>query len=146
MDRAVTRRQRGNAVLGVLLLLLLVALALGGNYVRNYQTDQKQEKKARPYARYGVKDLELLAEGYRAEIAKTEARHGGGRVRIQDRHHFDDQVREFERVQRAARSNREQAGEIALLQADLQKVEAELSRRAGEASGASVHFERMFRF
>ncbi len=138
-------RRRGNALLGVAILLLLVALALGGNYVRNYQVDKQEEKNARPYARYGVDDLQVLAEGYRKELATLEARHGGGRVGVRNRHHFSDQVQEFERVQKAARRNRDKAVEIAQIRGDLKEIEEEISRRQSGASGARLHFERMFR-
>ena len=139
-------RRRGNAVVVVVALLLLVALALGGNYVRNLKVDQETEKKSRPYAKYGLEDLRVLAEGYRAEVAAAEKRHGGGRVKTQQRHHFDDQVREFERVQKKARKARDKALEIAQLRRDLQRVEAEIQLRGGSAGDFGVHLERMFRF
>lgn len=138
-------RLQGNALVGVLFLLLLVALALGGNYVRNYQTDQQQEKQQRPYAKYGVGDLEVLVEGYRAEIAKLERGHGAGRVATRNRHHFSDQVREFERVQRAARGSRDKAVEIAQTRRELKKLEEELARRRTGGSEMQVHLGRMFR-
>lgn len=143
--RSRDRRRRGSAGLGALLVLLLVALALAGNYVRNYQADQQQEKQANPYARYGLEDLEVLAEGYRQEVAAAEARHGGGRVAARTRHHLGDQIREFERVQRAARSNRDQAVEIASLRGELKQVEEEIARRQRIASGWTLHLQRMFR-
>jgi hypothetical protein len=140
------RRRRGNAVLGVVAVLLLLAMALGGNYVRNYQTDMQQEKQARPYAKYGLQDLQLLAEGYRTEVKAAEARHGGGRVETRTRHHFSDQVQEFERVQRAARSARDQAIEVAQTRDELKKIEEEIQRRADAGGELTVHLERMFRF
>ena len=139
-------RRRGNAVVGVLILLLLLCLALAGNYVRNYQTDQQQEERARPYSKYALGDLELLAEGYRTEIAKLEARHGGGRVETRSRHHFGDQVREFERVQKAARRSRDSAVDIAQTRADLKEVEDEIATRKTAGSDLEVHIERLFRF
>ncbi len=139
-------RRRGNAIVGVMVLLLLVTLGLGGNYIRNYQTDQQQEEQAGPYAKYGLGDLELLAEGYKMEIAKLESRHGGGRVQTRNRHHFGDQVREFERVQKAAGKARDKAVEIAQTRGDLKEIEEEIAKRQPSETDFDVHIERLFRF
>lgn len=138
--------QRGSSVLGAVLVLLLLALALAGNYVRNYQADQQQAKKAGPYASYGLEELKVLAEGYRQELAAAEARHGGGRVATRDRHYLGDQIQEFERVQKVARNSREQAVDIAQLRGELKKIEEEIGRRDVPGASLSVHLERMFRF
>ena len=137
-------RTQGNAVFVVLLLLLVAALALGGNYVRNYQVDQQQKKKVDSYARYGLEDLKMLAEGYRVEVAKQGAK-TARRVETRNRHHFGDQVREFERVQRAASGSRDKALDLAQLRRELKKIEAELARRAATGAGMKIHLERMFR-
>jgi len=139
------KRESGNAVAMVLLVLVLVVGVLGLNYVRNYQVDQQQEKNNRPYARYKVGDLEVLAQGYRVEIETREKRYGRGRVQTRDRHHFSDQIQEFERVQKAARGARDKAVEIAQLRKDLQAVEEELQRRSAAGTDLIVHLERMFR-
>ena len=128
-----------------LLLLLVAALALGGNYVRNYQVDQQQKKKkVDSYARYGLEDLQMLAEGYRVEVAKQGAK-TARRVETRNRHHFGDQVREFERVQRAASGSRDKALDLAQLRRELKKIDAELARRAVTGAGMKIHLERMFR-
>ena len=144
--RRASKRRRGNAVVAVLVLLLIVAAALGGNYVRNAQADAQDEKKSRPYAKYQIGDLEVLAEGYRMELATAEKRHGGRRVSTRTRHHFRDQVQEFERVQRETRKVRDQAIEVAQVRADLKEIEDEISGRQTPGSGAKLHLERMFRF
>ena len=82
------KRQAGNAVTVVILIVFLLGAVLGLNYVRNYQTVQQDEKQSRPYARYQLGDLEVLAEGYRMEIQSREKRHGAGRVQTRTRHHF----------------------------------------------------------
>jgi uncharacterized protein HemX len=140
------RRQRGNTILVALALLLVIAFGLGLNYVRNTKIDQQEEKKQRPYANYHTEDLDKLAEGYRMELRAAEARHGAGRVKTRERYHLADQVQEFERVQKAARRARTQAGEVAQIKADLASIEAEQKRRANTSSGIAVYLERMFRF
>ncbi len=123
------RRQRGNTILVALALLLVIAFGLGLNYVRNTRIDQQEEKKQRPYAKYQTQDLDKLAEGYRMELRAAEARHGAGRVKTRERYHLAEQVQEFERVQKAARRARTQAGEVAQIEADLAAIEAEQKRR-----------------
>jgi hypothetical protein len=138
-------RSRGNALVGVLVLVLLLALALGGNYIRNYQTDQEEVKKSRPHAKYKLGDLHILAEGYRMELRTSERRGDGGRVATRKLHHFADQVQEFERVQKAARRNRDRSLELAQIRKDLKAIEDEIQRRADSTSDAKTHLERMFR-
>jgi hypothetical protein len=139
------KRRAGNAVAGAALLLLVLCVALGGNYVRNYQIDQAQEKQNRPYGRYGVADLHVLAEGYRMEVAAAEQRQGGQRATARDRYHLSAQIKEFERVQKAAQKNRDRALEIAEMRRELTAIEAELQRRASAADGITLHLTRMFR-
>jgi uncharacterized membrane protein len=139
------RRTEGNAVTVVLLVLLVVGAALGVNYVRNYQIDEKDEKNNRPYAHYEAAVLEILAEGYRMELAAAEKRYGGSRVQTRQRHHFSDQIQEFERVQSEARKARDKALDVAQIRQDLQAIEAEQQRRATGDDGVAIHIKRMFR-
>jgi hypothetical protein len=60
-------------------------------------------------------------------------------------HHFADQVQEFERVQKAARRNRDRSLELAQIRKDLKSIEDEIQRRADSTSDAKTHLERMFR-
>ena len=137
-------RSQGNALVGVLLLLLVVAMMLGGNYVRNLKAEEQEAKTSRPYAKYRVADLEVLAEGYRTELASPR-RSSKNRVQTRKLHHFDDQVLEFERVQREARKSRSKAMDVAQLRQDLDAIEAELARKAKPTEGLQVHLTRMFK-
>lgn len=139
------RRQAGNAVTVALLLLFVAGGALGLNYVRNYKIDQQQETNNRPYARYKLGDLQVLAEGYRMELAAAEKRHGSGRVQTRERHHFSDQIDEFERVQKAARRSRDKAFDLADMRRELQVIEAEQQLRGPDNGELAMHFTRMFR-
>ncbi len=145
MLRPCDRRTRGNAVAVVLVTLLVVVAGLGVNYVRNYQIDEKDEKNLRPYARYEAAVLEILAEGYRMELSAAEKRYGGRRVQTRERHHFSDQIQEFERVQSEARKARDKALDVARIRQDLQAIEAEQQRRTAGADGVAIHIKRMFR-
>ena len=139
------RRTRGNAVAVVLLVLCLIGAVLGVNYARNYQIDKKDEKNNRPYARYPAADLEVLAEGYRIELASAEERYRGSRVQTRQRHHFNDRIQEFERVQREARKARDKALDVAKTRQGLEAIQAEQQRRSAAAKGAAIHLARMFR-
>ena len=139
------RRTRGSAGTVVLGLLLVVGAVLSLNYVRNYHIDQQDEKNKRPYARYEAAALGALAEGYRMELAAAEKRHGKRRVQTRRRHHFSDQIQEFERVQREARKARESALDVVEIRQDLQTIEAEQQHRAAGADGIAAHLTRMFR-
>ena len=139
------RRTHGSAVSALLLILLLASGVLGLNYVRNYRVDQQEQKSKRPYADYPVSDLEMLASGYRMELAAAEKRHVGRRIETRVRHHFSDRVQEFERVQREARTLRKRALDVVQIRRDLDAIEAEQHHRTDAAGRLLAHLERLFR-
>ena len=139
------RRTLGSGVGVVLLLLLIAGVVLGLNYVRNYRIERQDPNTDRPWARYQPADLELLAAGYRVELAGTEKRQGASRAQVRQRHRFRDQVQEFERVQKQSRRSRDKALDIAQIHTDLEAIEAEQQRRASFTSTVSMHLTRLFR-
>ena len=86
-----------------MLLLLLAILCGGGAY--NYQRNVALEKQEpRPYRGYTDEQLEQLAAAYEGEKAKDSQRYekaSSRRATAQGKAYFQDQVDEFERVQRA---------------------------------------------
>jgi len=143
MSRKTERRRRGSANSLLLLLVLGIVAGLGFNYVRNYRSEQQDEKIERPYAGYDAQALDLLAEGYRAELVAAEKRNAGRRVETRERHHHGDQVREFERVQREARRQRDRALDVAQIRRDLEAIEAEQRHRAVAGEGVGAHLGRL---
>ena len=140
----------GGAGKTALLALLLIALIGGGawNYHRNYELEQ-QSRASRPLAGYTTEDLQALADAYRGEISSHAARYDAAKkthVESRDRAYFGEQVREFEKVQRASNRTREAGAEVAEREASLQKVEAELSARGPERSEWQVHLDRLTKF
>lgn len=140
------RAERGGAQV---LLIALVALCGAGawNYHRNLVAEQVDHT-ARPLSGYSTADLESLADAYRSEIARYEAKYRGQRAQrneARDRAHFGDQVGELEKVQRAARRTREAGAEVAEREAALRDVEAELAARGPERPAWQVHLERLTR-
>jgi hypothetical protein len=139
------RRTAGAAVVPVLTLLVLIAGALGVNYHRNYQIDAESDKRSRPFAHYSEEDLGAMTDGYRQERTAASQEVGVRRVETRERHHFQDKVDEFERVQRATRRIRDRSSELAQLESELAQLEAEQQIRSRDGSDAMVHLERMFR-
>src|SRR5262245_30800152 len=106
-----SHRQEGRALL---LLVVLCALIGAGawNYHRNLVAEQAA-RKARPLSGYDTADLEALAEAYRQEVRGDTARYEKNRAHraeARERSYFDEQVQEFEKVQRQSGRSR-QAGE-----------------------------------
>jgi len=139
-----SNRQEGRALL---LLVVLCALAGGGawNYHRNWQAEQAAVA-ARPLSNYDTADLEALADAYRQEIRSDAARYEkskGSRAEARDRAYFDQQVQEFEKVQRAAGRSREAGARLSVSEAALHDVEAELAARGPAESEWQVHLRRL---
>ena len=139
------RAQAGGAAGTALVLLLGVTAVLGWNYHRNYQVDRSTEKTQRPFAQYATKDLAIMAEGYRVALAEAKSKQIGGRVGTKERHFFNDQIEEFERVQRQTRRVRDRAIDVKEVQDKLTLLEAEQLRRTKPGGLAMIHLTRLFR-
>ena len=129
--RPTARATWGGAVLTVILLLLLLVGLAGFNYYRNIEVERAAQKSgARPFNAYSDADLAKLAAGYRLalEEAKQDERLGQ-RVKVKERHHFGDKIKEFERVQKVARRSRDAAIDVAELAGKVTDIEAEQRRR-----------------
>jgi hypothetical protein len=142
--RTRSRREEGRALL---LLVVLCALAGGGawNYHRNW-TAEKAAEEARPLSGYDTADLEALADAYRQEIRREGARYEksrGARAEARDRAYFDEQVQEFEMVQRQSERAREAGARLSESEAALRDIEAELGRRGPRESEWQAHLRRL---
>jgi len=143
------RRGQAGGVL-VLVLLGIVALAAAGwwNYQRNLEAEQRAAS-ARPLHGYSTGDLEALAGAYRQEIAAHSARYASKktkRAEARDRAYFDEQVHEFESVQKHSTQVREAGAELSVREADLARIEAELRARGGVESDLDRHLRLLFTF
>ena len=140
--------QAGGAL--VLVLVAIVALAGAGawNYRRNLQAEQ-QRNAARPLSGYSTSDLEALADAYRQEIAAHAGRANAQkqtRAVAKDRAYFDEQVQEFEKVQKQAESQRKAGANAKVGDVDLQRVEEELRARSGTESDLDRHLRLLLTF
>jgi hypothetical protein len=142
----IDRRNSGGAQI-LVLLLIVGGLVAGGvwNYQRNLAAERAAEA-ARPLSGYSTADLEALAAAYRQEISAFEARYAksrGNRAEARDRAYFDDQVREFEKVQQATTRTRAAGGDVAEREAALRDVEGERASRGPASSEWQIHLRRL---
>jgi hypothetical protein len=142
------RRQAGRALLLVLVLILGLVGAGAANYVRNERAEEAAER-ARPLAGYATSDLEALADAYRQEIATRSRRYEqlrGQRTQARDRAYFDQQVGEFEKVQRQSAKVRGAGADLSENEASLQEIEEELRVRAAAPTGTALLLHRLLTF
>ena len=140
------RAQAGSGVAGLLLLLALLVGAGAFNYHRNLQAEQQED---RPYRGYSDEELETLLGAYQgrkdAQSARYEAS-AGRRVNAQGKAYFDEQVREFERVQRAHRKAAVRRDELAGTQVVVKQIKKELTKRDAERDKFALFMKRAFTF
>lgn len=139
------RREQGGATGPVLIILLILASALGVNYYRNYATDQENEATKRPFANYPTSELPVLLEAYQMALREARSKQVGGRVQTRERYRFTAQIEEFERVQRETRKVRERAIDVAEIQTNIDALETERQHRASSSGEIMLHVTRLFR-
>lgn len=141
------RRRRGAAGAKLLAVLLLGLAGAGGwNYRRNLAAEQARP---RPYRGYTEQAVEQLAAAYRQEIQELGARSDAARASrrgVQDRALLDQQIGEFERVQRQAERERALGRRLGAQEAALADLEAELQRREAERDGVRLFLRRLLSF
>ena len=98
------RRQAGNGVVGLLLLLAILVGVGFWNYQRNVQAEEEDTQ--RPFRSHSDAQIAELIEAYegdKAHVAERYEKLASRRVEARDRQHLEDKVREFERVQHQTR-------------------------------------------
>ena len=132
---------------GNLKLLLVVLVALGGaggwNYHRNLSAESETP---RPYRSYADADLEALIQAYEGEIHSLEKRYDSAKqVRGESgkKDHFDDRVREFERVQAISTRSRNAGAKLSVSEAELAQLVAESEQRARDADPFQLFLRRL---
>jgi predicted negative regulator of RcsB-dependent stress response len=143
------KRQAGGTLMLVLVAIVAIAGAGGWNYHRNVEAEA-QRNAARPLSGYSTSDLEALADAYRQELSGQKGRSKGGsqtRAVAKDRAYFDEQVQEFEKVQKQAAAQRQADAAVGSVgDVDLQRVEEELRARGGAESDLDRHLRRLLTF
>ena len=140
------KRQTGGATLP--LLLLVLAMGIGGyNYHRNW-TAERAAQGPRPFEGYSAGDLTKLRDAYAQEMEQFEQRYAlqrSRRVRATGEGLMGERLEEFERIQQTSTQLREIATEVADRQARLGEIERELAYRTTLDDGFALHMRRLTR-
>lgn len=129
---------------GMLLVVLVVLIGLSAwNYQRNLALERAVVPT--PYAGLSVADLDALIAAYQSEIDTLRAQGGADRrASARPTSGVAQGVREFERVQRSARSAREAGYRISEREGALRALEEERSRRSQQTKGVALFLRRAF--
>jgi len=137
------RHQAGGGVLAGLLLLAVLAAAGAWNYHKNLAAEQHEY---RPYRGYTDADLALMLEAYETRHDKDSKRYeqaSSNRFSAEGKAYFDEQVKEFERVQGSTAAKRGARLALAESQTSLKLLEAEQRQRRRERDRLKLFLKRL---
>jgi hypothetical protein len=139
------KKEKAGSKAGMLLVLLLL---LGGLCAWNYQRNAALESQLEgPYSTLSDADLASLLAAYQGELERVRAHGRPGRANARDTQGVASGVREFERVQRASRRDRDALYAVADREGIVKALEAEQSRRVAQGGGPwRVFLRRAFTF
>jgi hypothetical protein len=123
----------------------LAGLAAGGawNYNRNLQLEAAVY---RPFRTHTDEELALLTgalEKQKEQVSTRYEKVAAVRVNARERSHFDQKLREFERVQQAGEAKKAVLAELAKSTTTLKLLADEDRMRAGERDAAKLFFKRL---
>jgi hypothetical protein len=127
------------------LLVLLLLLVGGGawNYHRNLERESRED---RPLRGYAEADLEKLLAAYEQEQERA-ARRAGATSRAKPKQAsgglVGENVRDFERVQRASQRVRDANGDLAETELMVARIQQELQRRDQERDPMALLIRRV---
>ena len=135
----------GGKGLLILCVLLIVGVAGGVNYWRNYQAEL-QEAGERPYEGYADAELAALIEAYGSESKTRIDEHqqlAGRRTEAVAREaHISDHLEGYERARRQGDAVRQSAAATAQVTSVLRELEREQALR-GNGVSLDVHLRRL---
>jgi hypothetical protein len=132
----------GSQMLLLVLLIGLVALC-SWNYRRNAAAEVSTPS---PYSSLADEDVERLLDAYKSELERMKAAKPKG-TRVRDSDGVLAGSREFDRVQRTSRSQREAGYEVAETEGSVRALEAEKAKRVALGGGPmQVFIRRAFTF
>ena len=121
---------KGGMLIPLLFLLMLLGGAGGYNYHRNAAAENEE---FRPFRSYSDTDLDALAAAYEEQLSggmESYKQVTSKAVTIREGGLLDDQVREFERVQKFSNAKRTMIGQLAKTQVQLDQLKEEQAKRA----------------
>jgi len=138
------RTQMGSSIPQLLLLLVLLVGGAAFNYHRNLEAEAQED---RPYRGYSDQQLEDMLQAYEGRKEQQSARYestAGRRADARGKAYFDEQVQEFERVQKVHAARDRARDQLAGTQVVVKKIRAEQTKRASEADKLMLHLRRAF--
>ena len=145
-DRRYDRRQAGNATAPLVVLLLVLVVAGGWNYHRNWQAEKATES-SRPYRAYAEVDLESLRDAYASELAGVKAKFDSakrGRARpAGDVGSIAGNVEQFQKATRASTAIRRAAADVVQQESQIAALDRELEIRSRFGQGIARHMKRL---
>ena len=136
-----TRRNLGNALPALLILLALIGGVGAWNYHKNVALDEQQH---RPFRGHSDEALQQLIDAYENERdvgKKAYLEISSRRESAKTKPMLDEQVAEFERIQSHGLRTRQLRNAVAGHQASLKELKKEASRRTLDAD----NFRRILR-
>jgi hypothetical protein len=138
------RSEAGGGVPALLVLLLVLVGGAAFNYHRNLQAESREPRPYRGYTEQELSDLMEAYEGRKEGQSERYQAQASRRVASRDKAYFDEQVREFERVQRAHRAKAEARDALAATQVVVKQIRAEQAKRAAERDKWMLFLRRAF--
>ena len=134
--------------MGQTLILLVILCAAGGwNYHRNTLID---DAVPRPYRNYSDENLNQLISAYQGEVEVQMERYRNStaakKVTVQDGGLLEEQIDEFERVQRLSKQRRERAYQVTDNQILVEQLAAEQVTRERNRPIYKMIFRRVTTF
>ncbi len=143
------RHQAGRATGSLLLLLLVLGVAGGWNYHRNWQIEQATDGK-RPYQSYAEQDLESLRAAYTQELQGVRADFDSARSQrargVRDVGSIAGNVAQFQQTTRASSAIRDAAASVAERQGQIEEIDREIELRNRFGQGLARHLKRLTSF
>jgi len=140
------RHQAGRATGSIVLLLLIITIAGGWNYHRNWQAERASESK-RPYQNYAEADLVSLRDAYASELAGVRANFDSAKRRrarpVGDVGSIAGNVEQFQKTTRASSAIRKAAARVAERESQIAQLERELEMRTQFGEGLARHVKRL---
>ena len=138
------RAEIGNSASTLLLLLLVLVGGAAFNYHRNLQAEQSSDRPYRGYSEQQLTDMLGAYEGRKDRQSERYEATTSRRAEAQGRAYFDDQVREFERVQQVHKAKAAARDQLAGTQVVVKQILAEQSLRASERDKLMLFLRRAF--
>lgn len=137
------RREAGNGLIALMLLLAVAAGAGAWNYNKNVEAEEDVYRPFQGYTDQALADLrdayETRQTGDKQQLQRVTSR----RVSVEGKAYFDQQIQEFERVQRAHAGKQEVQARMAESQTTLKLLKEEQGLRASESDRAALFLKRL---